>query len=92
MDTMVSNVDDLSNLRDKDRALVVLGPDNKEDNRVVTIACQIADYYGHRRESVKIRTTWTAVAADKERDQPKWDFVIERSDGTRLASPVMGLS
>ena len=35
------------------------------------------------RESCKFRTGWTAVAADAGRDLAKWDFVIQRSDGTR---------
>ena len=33
-------------------------------------------------ESVRHHTGWTAVAADV-REMSKWDFVIQRSDGTR---------
>ena len=73
----------LSSLRDVDRALAVKGPQLRQDNRVVLIACQTTEDYDHKWESCKFRTEWTAVAADAGKDFAKWDFVIQRSDGTR---------
>ena len=73
----------LSNLRDVDRELVVWGPQLRQDNRVVSVECQRTEDYDHLRKSFKYRTGWTAAAADAGRDFAKWDFVIQRPDGTR---------
>ena len=73
----------ISNIRDADRLLVVCGPQLRQDIRVVSIACQSTGEYDHKRESCKRRTKWTEGAGDANREFTKWDFVIERSDGTR---------
>ena len=49
----------------------------------MSIECQIIEDYDQKRDSCKLCTKWTAVAADATKDFAKWDFVVQQSDGTR---------
>ena len=75
----------LSNIRDKDSALVIKGPQLRQDVCVVAIDLRNTDPYDHARESTAYRTQWREHAATLrgERKMARWDFVVTRSDGTK---------